>query len=130
MSPYRTSVRQIVNVPPRHAMSFSAVLAAAAFVLLSCSPATDAKVNTAVNEGLNIAQLACIMASDLSGIAEIAVACDIIKQGEKAAPWIEQYIESMIGQRESLKKAGYKFDKAKVRWEPPPAGSPAPCAGK
>lgn len=97
---------------------------------LACSPATDAKVNTAVNEGLSIAQEICIMASELSGVAEVAVACDIIKQGEKTAPWVEQYIESLLGQRDALKKAGYKFDKAKVRWEPPPAGAPAPCAGK
>jgi len=90
-----------------------------AVLALDCSPATNAKVNAVVEDALNVAEFACIMVSNLTDSAEVAKACDVVRAGGQIAPGLLQYIESLVGQREALKRSGYSFDKPKLRWQKP-----------
>lgn len=75
----------------------------------ACSPALDAKVNADTTAVLNGAEYACVMASSLTAVPALAVACDIVKEAGQIVPAIEQWLESLIEQRTQMQTAGFKY---------------------
>lgn len=98
--------------PPPAVMMLAALALLSAFLALpttACSPALDAKVNADTQAVLDGAEYACTMASTLTSVPALAIACGIVKEAGQIVPAIEQWIESLIEQRTQLQTAGYKY---------------------
>lgn len=98
--------------PPPAVMTLAALALLSAFLALpttACSPALDAKVNADTQAVLDGAEYACTMASTLTSVPALAIACGIVKEAGQIVPAIEQWIESLIEQRTQLQAAGYKY---------------------
>lgn len=82
-----------------------------------CTPAQVKTVNTIANDVISFAQYSCIMASPLLTSPQLAVACAIVTDVANASPALLDFLDKLIGQRESLKRAGYAYDG--VKWNKP-----------
>ena len=86
---------------------------------VSCTPGEVNTVNTVVKDVVDTAQFVCIMASPLTDAQALAIACNLVKEGEKVEPTVLAFIDQLIAQRETLKKAGYSYDKPTAKWSKP-----------
>jgi hypothetical protein len=82
-------------------------------LLVGC-PGWGAK--TIASDVVTAAQFVCVEASALSDAKEVALACQIVDEVAKLTPEIVAFIEKLIGQRETLKAAGYHYDKPAAKW--------------
>jgi hypothetical protein len=90
--------------------------------LEACSGNPQQDANTAndwINGFLNSAQYACTQLSSLTSAPELAVACGIINIGDKLAPAVEHFIESLILGRQAAVAKGLMFDRAGAVWFKP-----------
>lgn len=98
--------------PPPALMTLAALALLSAFLALpttACSPALDAKVNTDTHLVLDGAEYACTMASTLTNIPALAIACGIVEKASQIVPALEQWIESLVEQRAQMQAAGFKY---------------------
>jgi hypothetical protein len=84
--------------------------------LLSCTPAQVQTANTVITDGVDFAEYGCIMASPVVKSQELALVCGIVKKIEDATPGLLQFLDSLIEQREALKKNGMMFDTTSKKW--------------
>lgn len=83
-------------------------------LLLPACPGWNAR--TVALDVVTAAQFACLQATALSDVKEVALACEIVTEAGKLTPEIVAFVERLVGQREALKLAGYRYDKAAAKW--------------
>lgn len=80
----------------------------------------DAKTaNDWINGFLNSASYACTQLSQVSDVQQLAIVCGIINMGDKLAPAVEHFIESLILGRQAALAKGMMFDHAGAVWFKP-----------
>jgi hypothetical protein len=80
----------------------------------------DAKTaNDWINGFLNSASYACTQLSQVSDVQQLALVCGIINMGDKLAPAVEHFIESLILGRQAALANGMMFDHAGAVWFKP-----------
>lgn len=84
--------------------------------IIACTPAQVQTVNTVVNDVVDATEFACIMASPVLKSQELVLVCGIVKDISQATPGLLQFIDTLIEQREMLKKNGLIYSKADQRW--------------
>lgn len=77
-------------------------------------PGWNAK--TVASDVVTAAQFACVEAAMLTDAKEVALACQIVDEAAKLTPGIVAFIEQLVGQRQALKAAGYRYDKSAAKW--------------
>lgn len=82
--------------------------------LAGCPAGWNAK--TVAADVVTAAQFACIEATAVSDAKEVALACQVVAEAAKLTPEIVAFIEQLLGQRDALKAAGYRYDKATAKW--------------
>jgi hypothetical protein len=82
----------------------------------ACTPAQVQTVNTVVTDTVDFAEFGCVMASPLMKSQELVLVCGIVKTISDATPGLLQFIDTLIEQREMLKKNGMMFDTNQKKW--------------
>ena len=85
-------------------------------LVVYCTPAEVKTVNTVVTDTVDFTEFACIMASPSVKSQELILVCGIVKTIAEATPGLLQFIDSLIEQREALKKNGMMFDTSSKKW--------------
>lgn len=98
------------KAPPANMRIFSRVIfpfGACIFLIVSwISGCTQQGAKTATTVALDVVQMACIEASQLTTAQEVATACKI---DQDLTPALQQFLNDLIGQREAAKRAGFHW---------------------
>ena len=85
----------------------------------ACTQQQAQTANNWINGGLSAAQYACTQASELTDAPQLAIVCGIISAGEKVAPAVEQFLETLILGRQAQIAKGLRFDRVGLHWVKP-----------